>query len=152
MAPREQVVPREPVAPREPGAKAPPRCPPALAPTFHGFLQAAVGMMLVLGREVMEEYELAVASLTTAHAVRAHGPASVEREVPLDVAAVAAPGPTPAEPEVPPLVASLTTAHAAANPRRLPASPWLRPWLHLAWRPRSARSRVSGSDGPSLPR
>ncbi len=64
----------------------------------------------------MEEYELAVASLTTAQAVAAHGPASVEREVPLNVAAVAAPGSTPAERKVPPLVASLTTAQAAASP------------------------------------
>ena len=61
----------------------------ASGPTYREFLQLAVGVMLVLGREVLEAHELAVASLNAAQAAGSASPG------------VAAPGPVPTEREVP---------------------------------------------------
>lgn len=67
----------------------PPGRPAASGPTYREFLQLAVGVMLVLGQEVLDAHELAVASLTAAQAagsaspgVAAPGPVTTEREVP----------------------------------------------------------------------
>ncbi len=84
-------------------AKPPPGRQAAPAPTLREFLQLAVGLMLVLGRDVLEEYELAVASLTTAQAAGSASPG------------VAAPGPVPTEREVspPPSVSPELASHEA---------------------------------------
>ena len=67
----------------------PPGRPAASGPTYREFLQLAVGVMLVLGREVLDAHDLAVASLNTAQAagsappdVAAPGSVPIEREVP----------------------------------------------------------------------
>ena len=102
---------KSPAAAREqvPGEAAPTAKPPpvrhaAPAPTLREFLQLAVGLMLVFGREAVKEHELGVASRTTVQAAASTSPG-----------VAAAPGPVPTEREVspPPSVSPELASHEA---------------------------------------
>ena len=103
---------KSPAAPREqvPGEAAPTTAKPspvrhaAPAPTLREFLQLALGLMLVFGREAVKEHELGVASRTTVQAAASTSPG-----------VAAAPGPVPTEREVspPPSVSPELASHEA---------------------------------------